>query len=81
MDERWVLEGVESPHDLALVAAPLRLAGQERPLAVLVSETRNSGSQLHKFILMPEGTSPPPLLQASLTLHALCCFYLQQKLS
>lgn len=59
VDERWTLEGVEVPHDLTLVAAPLRLAGQERPLAVLISETRASDSRLHKFILMPAGTPPP----------------------
>ena len=52
---RWKLEGVETPHDLAIVAAPVRLAGSERPLAVLVSETRMSGSKLHKFILLPDG--------------------------
>ena len=51
----WRLEGVEAPHDVALVAAPLRLAGRERPLAVLVGETRPSGSRLHKFLLLPPG--------------------------
>ena len=40
----------------------MRLAGNERPLAVLVGETRPSGSQIHKFIVMPEGAPPVPSL-------------------
>lgn len=55
VEEAWTLEGVESPHDLAVVAAPVRLAIAERPLAVLVGETRASGSKLHKFVIMPAG--------------------------
>ena len=49
------LPGVQAPHDLAVLAAPVRLAGKERPVAVLVAETRASGSRLHKFILLPQG--------------------------
>ena len=51
----WQLEGAQAPHDMALVAAPLRLAGRERPLAVLVAETRESGSRLLKYLLLPPG--------------------------
>ena len=53
------LAGVEAPHDLAVVAAPVRLAGSERPVAVLVAETRASGSRLHKFFLLPQGALLP----------------------
>ncbi len=56
IDQKWELEGVEAPHDLAVIAAPVRLAGSDRPLAVLIGETRQSGSLLHKFILLPQGT-------------------------
>lgn len=52
----WRLEGVQAPHDLALVAAPVRLAGQERPVAVIVGESRPSGSRLLKFLLLPAGS-------------------------
>lgn len=55
VDESWPLLGVEAPHDLALMAAPARMAGTERPLAVLIGETRPSGSKLQKFILVPAG--------------------------
>ena len=58
MDQRWTLEGVEAPHDLTVIAAPIRWAGSERPLAFLVGETRLSGSQLHKFVLKAEGMPP-----------------------
>lgn len=51
----WQLPGVVAPHDMAVVASPVRLAGSERPVAVLVAETRPAGSRLHKFILLPEG--------------------------
>ena len=51
----WELPGVSEPHDMALVASPVRLAGAERPIAILVGETRPQGSRLHKFILLPEG--------------------------
>ena len=51
----WELPGVAAPHDMAVVASPVRLAGKERPVALLVAETRPSGSRLHKFILLPEG--------------------------
>lgn len=57
MEVAWKLEGVDAPHDLALVAAPLRLATAERPLAVLVAETRPKDSKLHKFILLPKGSN------------------------
>ncbi len=51
----WELPGVDEPHDMAVTASPVRLAGAERPIAVLVGETRPAGSRLHKFILLPEG--------------------------
>ena len=52
----WVVPGVHAPHDMVVTASPVRLAGKERPLALLVAETREAGnSQLHKFILLPEG--------------------------
>lgn len=57
IDEKWTLDGVNAPHDLTVIAAPLRLAGSERPLAVLIGETQASDSHLHKFILMPSGVS------------------------
>lgn len=47
---------MHAPHDMAVVASPVRLAGKERPLALLVAETWEAGnSRLHKFILLPEG--------------------------
>eukprot|EP00884_Botryococcus_braunii_P000484 jgi/Botrbrau1/10436/Bobra.0133s0043.1 len=55
VEAAWKAEGVEAPHDLALVAAPIRLAVADRPLAVLIGETRPKGSLLHKFILLPAG--------------------------
>lgn len=55
VDQKWELEGVEAPHDLSIIAAPIRLSGSDRPLAVLVGETRQSGSRLHKYILLPNG--------------------------
>lgn len=61
VEESWGLEGVDAPHDLAVVAAPVRLAGADRPLALLVGETRPSGSRLHKFILVPAGALLHPL--------------------
>ena len=52
----WEVPGVHAPHDMAVVASPVRLAGKERPLALLVAETWEAGnSRLHKFILLPEG--------------------------
>ena len=48
---------MHAPHDMAVVASPVRLAGKERPLALLVAETWEAGnSRRHKFILLPEGT-------------------------
>jgi hypothetical protein len=48
--------GVKAPHDMAVVASPVRLAGKERPLALLIAETAEAGSsRLHKFILLPQG--------------------------
>ena len=55
MGQAVAVPGVQAPHDLAVLAAPVRLAGKERPVAVLVAETRSSGSRLHKFILLPQG--------------------------
>ena len=52
----WEVPGVRAPHDMAVVASPVRLAGKERPLALLIAETAEAGSsRLHKFILLPEG--------------------------
>ena len=52
----WEAPGVRAPHDMAVVASPVRLAGKERPLALLIAETAEAGSsRLHKFILLPEG--------------------------
>ena len=56
----WQVPGVRAPHDLAAIASPVRLAGKERPLALLVAETwEASDSRLHKFILLPQGKSFP----------------------
>lgn len=54
------MPGVQAPHDMAVIAAPVRLAGKERPIALLIGETRPSGSRLQKYIVLPEGV--PPLL-------------------
>lgn len=51
----WDLPDVHSPHDVALVAGPLRLAKADRPVAFLIAETRSQESKLHKFILLPDG--------------------------
>ena len=58
----WPLPGVVAPHDAAIVAAPLRLAGADRPMALLVAEARpDGGGAIKKFILLPDGaTSLPP---------------------
>ncbi len=54
----WEVPGVRAPHDLAAIASPVRLAGKERPLALLIAETwEASDSRLHKFILLPQGES------------------------
>ena len=59
---------MHAPHDMAVVASPVRLAGKERPLALLVAETwEASNSQLHKFILLPEGVLLWPALPGQLT--------------
>ena len=66
----WEVPGVHAPHDMAVVASPVRLAGKERPLALLVAETWEAGnSQLHKFILLPEGVLLGPALPGAIT----CC--------
>lgn len=50
------MPGVRAPHDMAVVASPVRLAGKERPMALLIAETAEAGSsRLHKFILLPQG--------------------------
>ena len=54
----WAVPGVEAPHDMAVIAAPVRLAGKERPIALLIGETRPSGSRLQKYIVLPQGVSP-----------------------
>ena len=55
IDQKWEIEGANAPHDLAILAAPVRLAGSDRPLAVVVGETRQSDSHLQKYILLPYG--------------------------
>ncbi|KAI7845909.1 hypothetical protein COHA_000641, partial [Chlorella ohadii] len=50
----WSLSGLQYPHDLTLVPAPLEVTGAgERLLAVLVGETKDSGQNMHKFVLTP----------------------------
>eukprot|EP00887_Chlorella_sp_A99_P001399 scaffold8.g1399.t1 len=63
----WDVPGVEAPHDLALVPAPLSFTGAgERLLAVLVAETRDKGrSLLHKLVFAPRGFKPPAAVAAS----------------
>lgn len=47
------LEGVNSPHDFAVMAAPVELTGAgERAVAVVVAETAPRGSRLRKFVLI-----------------------------
>ncbi len=58
----WSVPDVQAPHDMAVIAAPMRLAGKERPVALLIGETRPSGSRLQKYILLPEGGPPVSLL-------------------
>lgn len=56
IERKWEVKGVGAPHDLALTAAPLEITGAgERALAVYISETRESGSSLRKFVLLPDG--------------------------
>ena len=66
----WELPGVDEPHDMAIVASPVRLAGAERPIAILVGETRPKESRLHKFILLPEGART--MLPADVQIFSLC---------
>ena len=53
----WRVEGgVGAPHDFALAAAPMPAHGTgDRALAVFIAETKATGSQLRKFIFLPEG--------------------------
>ena len=56
LDQVWDLPGVEVPHDLEVVAAPVWAgAGRQRPVALMVTETRMQDSRLLKFILLPDG--------------------------
>ncbi|BDA41933.1 probable peptidyl-glycine alpha-amidating monooxygenase [Coccomyxa sp. Obi] len=55
----WAVPDVQAPHDMAVIAAPVRLAGKERPIALLIGETRPSGSRLQKYIVLPEGEELP----------------------
>ena len=56
-EDVWRAEGVQTPHDIALTAAPTPSKGNgDRAVAVLIAETRMRGSSLRKFILLPEGT-------------------------
>ena len=53
---------MDAPHDLTISSAPLRITGSgERMLAVYVAETRDTGSRLHKLILLHRGARCPPL--------------------
>ena len=62
MDQVWNLPGVEVPHDLEVVAAPVWSgAGRQRPVALMVTETRMQDSRLLKFILLPDGGLPQAL--------------------
>ena len=75
----WPVPDVASPHDMAVVASPVRLAGKERPIALLIAETRQSGSRLQKYILLPEGRSPllcHCLIASHLCFTASCLFML-----
>ena len=55
-EDVWLAEGVQTPHDIALTAAPTPSKGNgDRAVAVLIAETRMRGSSLRKFILLPEG--------------------------
>ena len=59
LDQVWDLPGVEVPHDLEVVAAPVWAgAGRQRPVALMVTETRMQDSRLLKFILLPAGRTP-----------------------
>lgn len=53
MLDTWELDGVHTPHDIALSAAPVTATlGGSRSLAVYVAETaRGRASHLHKFII------------------------------
>lgn len=62
LDQVWDLPGVEVPHDLEVVAAPVWSgAGRQRPVALMVTETRMQDSRLLKFILLPDGGLPQAL--------------------
>ena len=41
------------------MASPLRLAGRDRPLAVLIAETAATGSRLQKFVVLPRDAALP----------------------
>lgn len=78
MTAAWPVPDVQAPHDMAVIAAPMRLAGKERPVALLIGETRPSSSRLQKYILLPEGVPPSlhnMLASGSKTLDCLatCC--------
>ena len=68
IEQVWDLPGVEVPHDLEVVAAPVWAgAGKQRPVALMVTETRMQDSRLLKFILLPNGGQ-----LAAPELHQLC---------
>lgn len=77
MAAAWSVPDVQAPHDMAVIAAPVRLAGKERPIALLIGETRPSGSRLQKYIVLPEGVSPTFVLPgesvSAYTAAAHCC--------
>ena len=55
-EDIWRADGVQTPHDIALTAAPTPHKGNgDRAVAVLIAETRMRGSSLRKYILLPEG--------------------------
>jgi len=53
-EEVWDLPGADAPHDLAVLAAPARYGGGDRPLALVVGETHGDGSgAVRKYVLVP----------------------------
>jgi len=56
IENAWKLEGLDAPHDMEIVPAPLAVtAAGERLLSVLVAETAPSGSTVKKFVISPDG--------------------------
>lgn len=52
-EEVWDLPGADAPHDLAVLAAPARYGGGDRPLALVIGETHGDGTgAVRKYILV-----------------------------